>query len=117
MEDAQAFCAAERGMLPEPKTREEYDFLKILTKEKFYLGTTDQAKEDWQKDWTWISDGRSVEWNRWRPGELDGGSNQNCATMLRDVSHMDRWASVLCNGVPVTTVCEKRRKFINYHPP
>ena len=117
MEDAQGFCAAEGGMLPEPKTREENDFLNSLTTEKFYLGTTDMSTEG---DWRWISDGSSVVWDFWRPGEPDGGSNQNCAiiNMLRSraVSNIDGWQSGWCIGATVTTVCEKRGKFINYHP-
>merc|ERR1719239_968967 len=108
VEDAKDRCEAVGGMLPEPRNREENDFLNSMTTEPFYLGMTDKAKEG---SWVWNSDGSSVQWTFWRSGEPDGGSDQNCVFMLKsaDKNNMNRWASSWCSGgVLKTTICERK---------
>ena len=117
MEDAQDQCFAVGGILPEPKNSRDHDYLISLTTEPFYLGTTDMT---FQGSWLWNSDLSQVHWARWRDGEPDNGSNQDCVIILRsqDSMNSDRWASANCRGANVQkTVCEKKGKFKNIIPP
>ena len=116
MADAQDLCEAEGGMLPEPRNREEHDFLNSFTTVQFYLGATDKAKEG---HWAWNSDGSSVQWALWGTDEPNGGSDQNCLLMLKKgAGFKDRWATgwCSCSSCSRTVVCERKGKFSNYHP-
>ena len=108
---ATELCQAVGGRLPQPRNQEENDFLNNMQTIIFFLGMTDTASEG---RWVWDSDGSAVSWTLWKSGEPDGGSVQNCASMLRNVAAVagdrERWASGGCEKQHKTAVCEKLRK-------
>ena len=115
-DDAEMRCAAIGGMLPEPRTREETDFLDNMgeTMVMFFLGMTDLADEG---EWVWTSDGSPVTWIVSVEGEPDGGTDENCGVMARKYlvgnTTAPIWGSGECGNpynLPVTVVCEKTRK-------
>ena len=110
-DDAKTKCSAIGGMLPEPRTAQESEFVKqVGTSYWFFLGLTDLLDEG---NWSWNTGG-SVTWAMWENGEPDGGTSQNCAAQIRG-AHV--WISGYCdnpNGLDIPIVCEKTRKsFIN----
>ena len=116
-DNARVLCRRFGGMLPEPRHQEENDFLNSWQTDTFYLGMSDTAVEG---NWVWDSDLTDVSWEHWRPNtaEPDGGEDQNFAVMSRNLvpNQAEYWSSVVGSiNKENTVICEKIRKYINYH--
>ena len=80
---------------------------------------TDTAVEG---QWVWTSDGTPVTWTDWypkrisRPGEPDGGREENCALLVMARTGTF-WMSYPWNRPksPKVVVCEKIGKYTIYH--
>ena len=108
-------CIDAGGMLPEPRNKEETDFLNDMgTAIWFYLGFTDHDAED---IWVWTSDGSPVTWMVWMEDEPNGGTTQNCGAMVRNYpvtanTTSPVYGSAFCdnpNNMTIPVVCEKRK--------
>ena len=117
----QQVCHNHGGFLPEPREEEENSFLDSLDTDTFALGMTDRKVEG---QWIWDSDGSPVigmNWIEWSSGvnEPNGGTNQNCALMIRQAEiheggHIpDGWADYPCNSsdnlrsLPKNLICQR----------
>ena len=120
-DDNQQVCHNHGGFLPEPRDEGENQFLDSLDTEMFLLGMTDR---DVEGQWIWQTDGSIVTWFRWvqwtdRSQPPNGGSQQNCALMLRGQGSefsghtTDSWADYTCGSDnyfrsrPKSLVCQR----------
>ena len=107
--------------LAEPRDELENDFINKLTaaNNMFYLGCTDEKVEG---RWMWASDGTPVTWTNWmvrgagREDEPNGGTEENCAVMLKQTGSGERagaWGDYPCHdtGEPMIIVCESGKSY------
>ena len=115
-EDAQTVCRGIGGMLPEPRSSSENDFLNNGIEGWFFLGLTDWKTE---RQWQWNSDNSTVGWTLWKSGDPDGGRRENCAAHIvapGDASRNKKWGSMFCEQrVRIPVICEKSRKYTIYY--
>ena len=92
-------CLQHDGILPEPRSQKENEFLNNLGSEMFLLGMSDK---DTEGRWLWDSDRTPVDYFNWGavPGagqEPNGQRSQNCIVMMRNfVSGGASWADISC---------------------
>ena len=87
-------CLQHGGILPEPRSQEENQFLHDLNSDTFVLGMSDRQTED---SWVWDSDGTPVVYQTWFHGQPKDGSGENCAIMMRNyASGGTLWDDVPC---------------------
>ena len=117
-DDLQQVCRYHGGFLPEPKDVSENRFLDNLGTETFALGMTDVEVEG---EWVWDSEGSPVTWVRWSEynSEPSGGTNNNCALMLRYMFFFeegyssDGWRAYRCpshsffRNKPRSLICQR----------
>ena len=90
----QEICLQHGGILPEPRSQEENDFLNNLNTDMFPLGLRDVETEG---SWLWDSDGSPVIYTNWRPGQPQGGVNENCAFVYRNKNNLGPlWGDLRC---------------------
>ena len=115
-DSAKTNCLKAGGMLPEPRNKEENDFLNSFQTNVFFLGMTDTSVEG---SWVFDSDQSAVNKTFWRRGDPAGGINKNCAVMTRNLetSNAERWSTVGCTYSPSgksSVICENTRKYNSY---
>ena len=87
-------CLQHGGILPEPRSQEENEFLNSLNSDLFVLGMSDRDTED---TWVWDSDVTPVVWQNWQSDDPGGGPGENCAVMLRNYGNSGAlWGDVAC---------------------
>ena len=114
----QARCQQHGGMLPEPRSQQENDFLDELGSSMFLLGMNDIVTEG---VWRWDSDVSDVIFQNWRPGQPDDnlGIHEHCAVMNRDYSQLSggqssSWDDLPCSsdsymdGQPKSLICQRK---------
>ena len=90
----QEICLQHGGILPEPRSQEENDFLNSLNTNMFLLGLRDVVTDG---SWLWDSDGTPVLYTNWRPDQPDGGNRENCAFVNMDRKNLGPvWDDFLC---------------------
>ena len=93
-DDNRDTCTQEGGMLPEPRSEEENDFLGTLTSDWFALGMND---EETHGTWVWNSDDSPVSWTNWHPGQPSGGDFIKCAAVKKaGTNGGGTWADIAC---------------------
>ena len=117
----QARCQQHGGMLPEPRSQQENDFLDQLGTEMFVLGMNDKVTEG---VWRWDSDGSEVIFQNWEPGQPGNGADslglpEHCAVMERDYAKRrgipsSSWGDLPCSsdshmdGQPKSLICQRK---------
>ena len=117
----QARCQQHGGMLPEPRSQQENDFLDELGTSMFTLGMQDTVSED---VWRWDTDRSEVIFQAWRPGQPGNGADalgvpEDCAVMGRDYSDVSggptwSWDDLPCDsdsywdGKPKSLICQRK---------
>ena len=91
----QEICLQHGGILPEPRSQVDNDFLNSLNTDMFLLGLRDVETED---SWQWDSDGTPVLYTNWRPnGSPNGGLTENCAFVYRNKENLGPlWGDLPC---------------------
>jgi len=100
----QAECQKQNGYLVEINDQEEYQMLTGFVRNfpnNVYLGMTDAGHEG---QWRYLSSGGPVTFLKWRAGEPDGSSGQNCAEMYASDMTMGDYDCV--SGFDVRYICE-----------
>ena len=122
----QETCVKKGGHLPEPRDEQENLFLDSLGADMFVLGINDKTVE---AEWVFDSDGSpltSLSWVNWRdfPDPPRGGSDANCAFMLRHHNHdlaghrSQDWTDFPCTSGSYweirskSLVCQKGQSFL-----
>ena len=113
----QQVCRSHGGMLPEPRSEEENQFLNSLGSDMFTLGMTDREKEG---QWIWDSDQSPVNYSSWYLAQKkpapNGGTYENCARMIRryggkktkdNRADWDDYACYWRSRVPKSLVCQR----------
>ena len=110
-DDNRDICLQHGGILPEPRSSEENEFLNSLNTDLFLLGMSDVETEG---TWLWDSDGTPVVWTNWSPTDPPGGTDENCAAMLRTLGNAGpEWATLLCaytsayDEIAKSLICQK----------
>ena len=89
-------CRQHGGILPEPRSQEENQFLNNLNTEMFVLGLSDVETEG---SWQWDSDRTPVVYSNWLSGDGAGGRAENCVFMSRNFRNYDGfWADFSCSS-------------------
>ena len=116
----QQVCHSHGGMLPEPRSEGENQFLDNLGSDVFPLGMTDRKVEG---QWIWDSDQSPVIYTSWYVGQSlkkaapKRGTDKNCALMIRRYGgsttkdNHDDWADYACDEkletTPKSLVCQR----------
>ena len=113
----QQVCHSHGGMLPEPRSEGENQFLDSLGSDMFPLGMTDR---DVEGRWIWDSDQSNVTWTKWAPStkKYRGRTGFDCALMIRRYTDGKRrpdagkWSVILCDwkikNRPASLVCQRQ---------
>ena len=100
-------CLQLGGILPEPRTPGENQFLNNMGTDTFLLGMNDRETEG---TWVWNSDGTPVRWFNWYDPP-SGGTIKNCAIMLRTLGNVGpEWLDLKCGyeyDFPISLICQK----------
>ena len=98
-------CLQHGGILPEPLSQEENEFLNSLGSDMFVLGMSDKGTED---SWVWDSNGTPVVYTNWYGSEPAGGTRENCAVMFRNYESGGAfWGDLPCSS---STYMESKKK-------
>ena len=102
-------CLQHGGILPEPKSREENEFLSGLGYDTLYIFLGMNARET-DGTWVWNSDSTPVVYQNWYPNYDNRDMAINCALMTVDDYY---WYNTPCNhqpglwGVDIKLICQK----------
>ena len=109
----QARCQQHGGMLPEPRSQQENDFLDQLGTKMFLLGMNDKVDEG---VWQWDSDGSEVIFQNWAPGQAENGVHtgvpEHCAVMVEQ--YAKNWHDLPCSSDPLmdghhkSLICQRK---------
>jgi len=109
-DDASETCSTLGGKLPGPKTKAINDeiateAMNFISSSPYWLGINDA-----ETDGTWVynSDGQTIDWSNWEPGQPNGGSSENCAiTSGRgDNFWHGKWQDLPCTYTYLYVICE-----------
>ena len=108
----QEICLQHGGILPEPRSQEENEFLNDLNTDMFVLGLSDVEIEG---SWLYDSDRSTVAFTNWHPGQPRGGTGKNCAVMRNFANGGAFWSDVPClsdgdlNAFNMSLICQKTK--------
>ena len=108
-------CLHNGGNLPEPRSKEQNDFLHDLNTKMFLLGMSDSQTEG---TWLWDSDNTPVIYTNWHDihGATNGATSINCAVMMK---HYEKgqalWGDLPCrsnsymDGFGKSLICQRTK--------
>ena len=112
---AKTKCQQHGGILPEPRSQQENNFLDGLGTEMFLLGMNDKGTEG---VWVYDRDGSEVKFTNWwpgKPGHEDGllGLEEDCAVMMKNYRNgSDKWSDRPCSTTGITYLEREKKSLI-----
>ena len=85
-------CLENGGILPEPRSQQENEFLMGLGVYEIILGMNDRETEG---TWVWDSDSTPLIYQNWTCYDGNSGTEYNCASMTAGCY----WHKIACNYV------------------